>query len=117
MAFLYTDENFDYPVVVQLRLRGHDVLTAQEAGNAGRGIGDPLVLAHAISVGRAVVTFNRHHFIGLHLRDPNHAGIITCTDDHDAFALATRIDQAIAVAGPLAGQLIRVNRPSAPPKP
>jgi hypothetical protein len=117
MAFLYADENFDYSVVVRLRLLGHDVLTAREAGNAGRGIGDPLVLAYAVSVGRAVVTFNRRHFIGLHLRDPNHAGIITCTDDHDALALATRIDQSLAASGPLAGQLIRINRPPAPPKP
>jgi hypothetical protein len=117
MAFLYTDEHFRYPVVVQLRLLGHDVLTAQQAGNAGRGIGDPLVLAYAVSTGRAVVTFDRRHFIRLHLLNSNHAGIITCTDDQDVLALAIRIDQALATAGPLAGQLIRVNRPPAPPKP
>ncbi len=114
MAFLYTDENFDYAVVVQLRLLGHDVVTAQQAGNAGRGIGDPLVLAYAVSAGRAVVTFNRRHFIRLHLRDGNHAGIIVCTDDRDSRALAARIDQAIAATGPLVGQLIRVNRPPRP---
>ncbi len=32
MAALYADENFDYPVVLELRRLGHDVLTAQEAG-------------------------------------------------------------------------------------
>lgn len=34
MALLYADENFSYPVVKHLRLLGHDVLTAQEAGQA-----------------------------------------------------------------------------------
>jgi Domain of unknown function (DUF5615) len=117
MASLYTDENFRYPVVVQLRLRGHDVLTAHQAGNAGRGIGDPEVLAYAVSSGRAVVTYNRRHFIRLHMLDPSHAGIVICRDDPDVVAQAARIDHAIAAAGPLAGQLIRVIRPPRPPAP
>jgi hypothetical protein len=117
MALLYTDENFRYPVVVQLRLLGHDVLTAQQAGNAGQGIGDPLVLAYAVSTGRAVVTYNRRDFFRLHRQNSNHTGIIICRDDPDVVAQAIRIDQAIAAAVPLAGQLIRVNRPPLPPKP
>jgi hypothetical protein len=43
MAKLYSDENFDYPVVAELRRLGHDVLTAQQ------GIPDPTVLAFAIA--------------------------------------------------------------------
>jgi len=46
MARLYADENFPLPVVEALRLRGHDVLTAFEAGKPGR-CPDPLVLAFA----------------------------------------------------------------------
>ena len=83
MASLYADENFDHQVVADLIARGHDVLTAQAAGNAYRGVDDPAVLAYAVANGRAVLTFNRRHFIRLHLRDPKHAGIIVCTDDHD----------------------------------
>jgi hypothetical protein len=36
MAQLHADENFDYRVVLELRQRGHDVLTAHEAGRAGQ---------------------------------------------------------------------------------
>jgi len=40
--------------------------------------------------------------------------MITCTWDRDHAALAARIDQAIAAAGSLAGQCLRVNRPASP---
>ena len=117
MANLYADENFDHRVVAELAVRGHDALTAHAAGNAYRGISDAAVLAHAATHDRAVLTFNYRHFIRLHLLDPNHAGIIVCSDDKDFLALAARIDQAIAAAGSLAGPLIRVNRRARPPTP
>ena len=109
MALLYADEDFDYPVVERLRRLGYDVLTVQQAGR--RGGSDPQVLAYATAAGRAVLTHNRWDFERLHRQDPNHSGIISCTEDEDMGALAARIDQAIAAAGPLAGQHIRVNRP------
>ena len=112
MALLYADEDFDYSVVEALRPLGHDVLTVQEAGRAGGD--DPQVLADATVAGRAVLTHNRWDFERLHRQDPNHAGIISCTRDEDTDALAARIDQAIAAAGALAGQHIRVNRPPVP---
>jgi predicted nuclease of predicted toxin-antitoxin system len=120
MARLYSDENYDHRVVAELVALGHDVLTAQAAGNAGKRIPDPDVLAFAIAQGRAVLTFNRRHFIRLHLQNANHAGIIICTDDRDIAALAARIDQAITTCGNLSGQLLRVirpPRPKAPPTP
>ncbi len=40
MARFYIDENFPRPVIAFLRAMGHDVLTAQEAGNANLGIPD-----------------------------------------------------------------------------
>src|SRR5713101_5262356 len=55
MARLYADEDVDYPAVVQLRSLGHDVLTAQEAGQGrtgvdsvfreeGNGLGSPIAV-------------------------------------------------------------------------
>lgn len=107
MAFLYADENFKFAVVERLRAFGHDVLTVQAAGQGGGS--DPAVLAYATAAGRAVLTFNRRHFVRLHSHTATHAGIIVCTDD-EVDALAVRIDQAIAGCPVLANQLIRVNR-------
>jgi hypothetical protein len=47
MALLYADENFDHPLVVRLESLGHDVVTAQHAGQANQSIPDPQVLAFA----------------------------------------------------------------------
>ena len=47
MASLYADEQFPLQVVELLRTLGHDVLTVQEAGNAG--FPDPEVLAFAVT--------------------------------------------------------------------
>ena len=112
MASLYADEDFDYPVVVELRQRGHDVLTVQEAGQKGQK--DPVVLAFASGQGRAVLTYNRRHFLRLHRQTASHAGIIACTRDKDFVALAGRIHQMIAHSPILANQLVRVYRPSVP---
>ena len=114
MALLYADENFDRPVVVQLRSMGHDVLTAQQTGQANRSIADPQVLAFATACGRAVLTFNRRHFVQLHQRTVaggSHAGIIVCTKDSDVAALAQRIHQAIAALPSPANQLVRIRKP------
>lgn len=96
MARLYADKDFNLRVVEHLRLLGHDVLTVQEAGRAGES--DPQVLAYATSAQRAVVTFNRSHFIRLHRNTATHSGIIVCTRDDAVAALAGRIHQAISPA-------------------
>lgn len=111
MARLYANENFPLPAVEALRTLGHDVLTTLEAGQAGLAISDPEVLAQATAQGRAVLTFNRRHFIRLHGATPQHAGIIVCTFDVDFAALASRIDAAIRALPTPEGQLLRVNRP------
>jgi hypothetical protein len=110
LASLYASENFPRQVVEASRRLGHDVLTSQEAGNAGRGIPDDAVLAFAVQTGRAVVTLNRRDVIRLHRLTPEHAGIIVCTEDADIEGQAARIHDAITVAGALAGVLLRVNR-------
>lgn len=111
MADLYSNENFPLPVVEELRRLGHDVLTTQEAGNAGQAIPDEAVLKFAIDNNRTLLTINRKHFIRLHQQDANHAGIIVCTFDPNFIAQAQRIDLAIKTEPQLSGQLIRVNRP------
>jgi len=112
MARLYADEDFSYPVIQRLRQLGHDILTAHEAGQAGQGIADTAVLAVATAAGRAVVTFNRRHFIRLHAEMAAHAGIIVCTRDDDEPALADRIHHQLQSAPTLQDQLLRLNRPS-----
>lgn len=108
MAKLYADEQFPLPVVELLRALGHDVMTVQQAGNAGGS--DPEVLAFAVNNERAVLTQNRRDFMGLHFQESNHAGIIVCTDDRNIERLATRINEAISAVESLQGKLIRVNR-------
>jgi predicted nuclease of predicted toxin-antitoxin system len=109
---LYADEQYPDPVVKCLRDLGHDVLTVQEAGKANQGIPDDEVLAFATENERAVVTQNRRDFIRLHRLEPNHAGIIVCSDDRNWDALAQRIDAAVVESESLQGKLIRIVRPS-----
>jgi extradiol dioxygenase family protein len=112
MARLYADEQYPYPVVEYLRILGHNVLTVQEAGQANQKISDPDVLAFATADNRTVITQNRKDFIRLHNLQPEHAGIIVCTNDRDWQALANRIDVAIRDEETLQGKLIRIVRPA-----
>jgi hypothetical protein len=114
MAGIYSNENFPRRVVEELRLLGHDVLTSFEAGRANQKVPDDQVLAFATEQGRAVLTLNRFDFICLHRESHGaHSGIIVCTrDDADPVAFAGRIHFALANSGDLAGNLIRVVRPS-----
>jgi hypothetical protein len=114
MARLYADENFAFPVVVELRLLGHDVVTAQEAGQGNQEVPDDDVLTFAVAQGRTVLTFNRRHFVRLHLRGVPHTGIVVCTADEDTVGLATRIHEALARRTVLENHVIRVTRPHRP---
>ena len=112
MIRLYSNENFPIPVVEKLRKLGHDVLTIQETGMAGQALSDKQLLKFAIKKERAVLTFNRKHFIALHKIFPDHNGIIICSFDLDFNALAQRIHQNISTFESLFKKLIRINRPS-----
>jgi predicted nuclease of predicted toxin-antitoxin system len=114
MANLYADENFPYEVVETLRQLGHDVVTAREAGQANQKIPDPQVLAFAVSLGRAVLTLNRRHYIKLHKQTRSHMGIVICTYDDDYVALAQRIHQALLAETSLDNKLLRINKPNRP---
>lgn len=114
MARIYANENFPSTAIMFLRNLGHDVLTTHEAGNSNQAIPDEAVLSFAMSEKRAVLTFNRKDFFRLHQQMPDHAGIITCTEDIDFERLAYRIHEAIEQCdGLLDGQVLRVNRPAA----
>ena len=80
-ARLYANENFPFPVVEELRRRGHDAITVSETGKANQQVSDDQVLEFAISDERAVLTFNRKHFFRLHRQRPDHRGIVACTYD------------------------------------
>ena len=117
MPTFYADEDFPGPVVRVLRARGYDILTVREDGCAGTE--DSAVLARATELDRVVLTKNRNDFHRLHAAVPGHSGIVTITDDPDrqAAALAGPGHSAAAVSShpTLAGVLIRVVKPSAPP--
>lgn len=113
MARLYTNENFPFPVVEELRRLGHDVLTIQETGKAGQAVPDKAVLAFASGEQRVLITLNRKHFIRLHLASTSHSGMIVCTFDPDFAGQARRIHGALEAEEPsFAGKLLRINRPA-----
>ena len=111
MARLYADENFPFPTVERLRALGYDVLTIQEAGKAGQRTPDETVLADARADQRAILTHNRKHFKHLHAAQPNHAGIIACSEDLDFTGLADRIHKTIEAQSDLSNCLIQIYRP------
>jgi hypothetical protein len=108
---LFADENFPLPVVEELRVLGHDVLTMYETGKAGQGVSDAEVLEYAVAERRTILTLNRKHFVQLHRQRPNHAGIDVCTSNCNFTAQGRRIHSAIAAQSDHSGKLIRVNRP------
>lgn len=110
MTRLYADENFPLPTVKGLRKRGHDVLTATEAGHARLAKPDVTILEFARNQERAILTFDRRDYIGFHLANEPHAGIIACTFDADFAGLADRVHAAVAEAGSLNRKLVRVHR-------
>lgn len=112
MVKLYSNENFPMPAVEELRKAGYDVLTIQETGMAQRALPDEDVLNFASKEGRAVLTFNRKHFISLHKKKQKHAGIIVCSFDLDFKGLADRIHQKISRLKSISDKLIKINRPS-----
>ena len=111
MARLYANENFPMPVVKALRRVGHNVLTTREVGTSGQAASDEEVLGFARSKSRAVLTFNRKHFIRLHSIRLDHSGIVVCTFAPDFEGQASRIHEALKSREQLSGQLVRVNRP------
>jgi predicted nuclease of predicted toxin-antitoxin system len=112
MLKLYADEQFPRPAVHRLIAKGFDVLTVQEADKANQKIPDPEVLVFATSQGYAVITQNHRDFIALHNQSQVHAGIVVCTKNLNWDSFAEEIERALAERTSIAGELIRINRPS-----
>lgn len=74
----YFDQHMNPKVAAGLRLRGVDVLTAQDAGRCGYD--DPDQLAYATAAGRVMVTFDVD-YITLHNAGTGHAGIAWARED------------------------------------
>ena len=110
MTKLYTNENFPFPVVNELRDMGFDVLTSYEADQANKAIPDEDVLKFATDIGRAVITLNRRDFIKLNRRRTEHEGIIVCTVDPDHSGVAKRIKVALSKHNPMKNKLIRIDK-------
>jgi hypothetical protein len=98
VARLYANENFAFPVIEELRRRGHDAVTVAETGKANQKMSDDQVLEFAISDERAVLTFNRKHFFRLHRQRPDHQGIVACRR-RTAFCLPLRALGGYAARG------------------
>ncbi len=98
-------------MVLALRDLGHDVLTVSETGKAEQAWPDEDVLEYSSQDDRALLTFNRKHFVRLH-NVQVHTGIIACTFDPNFISLAQRIHELIRDKANLAGHLFRVNRPN-----
>ncbi len=94
---------------------GHDVLTCQEAGRAGQGIDDDIVLDDARERSRILLTQNRDDFKKLHSKGLPHQGIVVCTYDRDTEALAQRISHAVSRVEPGRRWLVSVVRPNRGP--
>src|SRR5882724_1145205 len=109
---LYADENFPLRVVEELRNLGHDVLTAFEDGRANLAISDEDLLDRAIQLERVVLTLNRIDFKRLHRQNPEHEGIVICTEDPDRVGQAERIDSALEQSDQPKDKLIKIYRPS-----
>lgn len=75
MLRYYFDEHIKGPIARGLRLRGIDVLTAQEAELADQELSDPYQLRHAASLNRVLVSEDRD-FVALAYSHTPHAGII-----------------------------------------
>ena len=60
------------------------MVTSQEAGRAGQGIDDEILLGDAQTRSRILLTQNREDFKKLHKKGLPHQGIVVCTYDPDA---------------------------------
>lgn len=110
IARFYSNENFPLPAVEALRRFGHDVVTTHDQGKSHQSIPDEEVLRFAIENCRAVLTHNRSDFIRLHRENPEHEGIIVCTDNPNFEELARKVNAALEGMDSLSGKLVRVNR-------
>jgi len=55
---LYTDEDVNAALAVQLQRRGYDIISCYQAGNAGKRLSDEWQLTYAAQESRAILSHN-----------------------------------------------------------
>ncbi len=94
-ASLYLDECVSVHVAGQLQTLGYDVVTARNAGNAGRGCSDEEQLEYASAQGRVLITHDIQDYVALarewHRSGRSHKGIIYVPPGLSAGETAARI--------------------------
>lgn len=77
---LYTDEDVDADLAIQLEKQGYDVLSCTAAGNAHQALDDEWQLRFAVAAGRAILVHNIADYVALDdvwkRRGAEHCGII-----------------------------------------
>lgn len=77
---LYTDEDVDAELAIQLTRHGYDAVSSVQVGNSGRGLTDEEQLGYASDRGLAILVHNARHYVPLDRawkeRGMEHAGII-----------------------------------------
>lgn len=110
----YSNENFPFDLVVELRQLGYNVLTSYEAGQANQGIPDDVVLSFARQQNRIVITLNRDDFLRLHRSGIEHLGIVICKDDRDYYGQAQTLHNYLQSQRNFTNRLLRVKKQNQP---
>ncbi len=80
---LFTDEDVHPKLAPELRRRGYDATSTNEAGRHNLGLSDDAQLAYAAREGRAILVYNIRDYALIHDRwraaGQQHAGIILAT--------------------------------------
>ena len=101
---LYTDEDVDVHLAIQLRRGGYNVVSCREAGNAAHGYSDEWQLAYATSQGRAILVHNISHFAPLDAAwkadGRVHCGIIAAPKNTSLSELVRRVRSHLDAVSP-----------------
>lgn len=105
---LYADEDTIREIVDSLSSEGHNIKTAQEAGNAGLSDQEQLTYAHGNS--QPIITHNKIDFIKLHQSKQEHSGIFSVSRNMTNEQAAVRTHDAILNCPDMENTLVRVNK-------
>jgi hypothetical protein len=101
---LFTDEMINPSLAPELRRRGYDVESCDEAGRSQRRISDADQLEYATGQGRAILSFNKRDFIALDRSYKGgvrrHAGIIVAPQIDDLGVLLRAVQRHLDTVEP-----------------
>jgi hypothetical protein len=101
---VYTDEMISPALAVQLRQRGYDALSCDEASLSGQSIPDQDQLAFATQNDRALLSFNMRDFVRLDQEwkrlEQEHAGIIIAPEIDDIGSLLRLVERHLETYSP-----------------